>query len=230
MAKEIECVPRNPRVSGEDRRLRSDFFTALIRASGVRPEHARSSMRTGKRRWSLRDARSERPHGQRSKLHGNLHALRLQAAVRQLWPVRSRSALLLTRMRQGGPAGALRRAGRHYQQSARGRSGHALRQARYRARKTSVTHQSGSMASPASPTPACVAPAVLLPGPLRPRPPSCMRCGSRQRSCVPASEFAALTRQQSTARSERSRAVDAMRVARLHETAPPACTTRDFHR
>jgi hypothetical protein len=70
-----------------------------------------------------------------------------------------------------------RRAGQQYQQSARGRSTHAMRQARYRARQADVTHQSGSKAAPASGKPPRLVSAVLPPAPLAPCPPSCVSCG-----------------------------------------------------
>jgi hypothetical protein len=71
----------------------------------------------------------------------------------------------------------LRRAGQQYQQSARGRSTHALRQARYRARNTGVTHQPGSDVAVASGTPPRSVLAVLPPAPPVPCPPRCVRCG-----------------------------------------------------
>jgi hypothetical protein len=71
----------------------------------------------------------------------------------------------------------LRRADQQYQQSARGRSTHAMRQARYRARKAEVTHQSGWEAAGASGRPPRFVLAVLRPVRLAPCPPSCMRCG-----------------------------------------------------
>jgi hypothetical protein len=71
----------------------------------------------------------------------------------------------------------LRRAGQQYQQSARGRSTHAMRQARYRARKTDVTHQSGSEGAGASGGPPRLVPAVLPSARIAPCPPTCVRCG-----------------------------------------------------
>jgi hypothetical protein len=49
---------------------------------------------------------SEAPAGQRGEPHGNLRPRLLQPAVRRLRPVRSRTTVLLIRMRQHGAAGA----------------------------------------------------------------------------------------------------------------------------
>ena len=71
----------------------------------------------------------------------------------------------------------LHRAGQQYQQGARGRSTHAMRQARYRARKADVTHQSGSEAARVSGRPPRLVSVVPAPAPLVPCPPTCVRCG-----------------------------------------------------
>jgi hypothetical protein len=85
--------------------------------------------------------------------------------------------------------GQLRRAGRRYQGSERGRAAHAMRQARYRARRARVTHPSGE--DPPNPAAQAVRPAVASCGrrersevavtadssPWVGMPPACARCG-----------------------------------------------------
>jgi hypothetical protein len=75
---------------------------------------------------------------------------------------------------------SVRRAGRQYQRTERGRRLHAIRQARYRERQAHVTHhaQGGSPGSLGSDAPSCfVAPPRGDDGTQRPAPPDCALCG-----------------------------------------------------
>jgi hypothetical protein len=100
-------VLREPQVSGENRGPRSDSFTALLRflASWIVLCTRAVPLDPARRRWSFNDERSEAPAGQGGEPYGNLRPRLLLAAVRRLRPVRSRTAVLPTQMRQHGAAG-----------------------------------------------------------------------------------------------------------------------------
>jgi hypothetical protein len=170
----------DPRISGEARGRRSDSFTALIRAfrpraSSCAPAQFHRAQREGDGPLAMNGQKRPRVR------EANRMATCARNCCRQLFAVCGRCD---RGRRYCSPECAstarreqLRRAGQQYQQSARGRSTHATRQARYRARKADVTHQSGSEAPGASGGPPRLASAVLPPARLAPCPPSCVRCG-----------------------------------------------------
>jgi hypothetical protein len=129
----------------------------------------------------------------------------------------------------------LRRAGQQYQQSARGRSTHAMRQARYRARKADVTDQSGSEAAGASRGPPRLPSAVLPLARLAPCPPSCVRCGKSTAFMRTSLRIRGVPRSRKHRASfEKKSLVDHMR-ARAHSRRPlararPALFTGELHR
>lgn len=176
----IVSVLRDPWVSGEDRGSRSDSFTAVVRAlrpraSSCAPAQFHKGQREGD--GPLAMTGQKRPETREA----NRMATCARDCCRQLFAICGRCDRGRRYCSPGCARTArreqLRRTGQQYQQSARGRSTHAIHQARYRARKTGVTHQPGSEVAMASGKPPRSVLAVLPPAPLVPCPPRCVPCG-----------------------------------------------------
>jgi hypothetical protein len=231
-------VLRDPRISGEDRGRRSDSFTALLRAfwpraSSCAPAQFHRAQRKGDGPLAMNG--QTRPRDREA----NRMATCARNCCRQLFAICGRCD---RGRRYCSPECAstarreqLRRAGQQYQQSARGRSTHAMRQARYRARKADVTDQSGSEAAGASRGPPRLPSAVLPLARLAPRPPSCVRCGKSTAFMRTSLRIRGVPRSRKHRASfEKKSLVDHMR-ARAHSRRPlararPALFTGELHR
>jgi hypothetical protein len=162
------------------------FPRSLTIAQPSRPERSRSSICPRSRSWSPPMRRKRRKQREANRLSTCAHCRRPFAVCGSCDRGRLHCSDECAGARRREQ---LRRAGRHYQASERGRTAHAIRQARYRARKRAVTHPSSSAGSNtavlASPVASAAQRTVEGPGQTNPlqapswagAPPACARCG-----------------------------------------------------